>query len=183
MDESVLEKRPGGVWSPVFTLPRNEKKVFAALLKAGIPAYLPLRRQINVQPVVSKGKRYCYQRILHVPMFSNYLFAHISPEAQEVLNRTRSALRVIRVDEFQEEMLLDELRLIREIEKFSEGEEIDVCNGMQRGSDVVFTGGPFSGWRGVVLAMEPDGMAYINISSIETSIKLKYPAAWCMLCK
>ena len=116
-------------------------------------------------------------------MFSNYLFAHISPAAQEVLNRTRSALRVLRVDAFQEETLLEELRLIREIEKFSENEEIDVRNGLQEGSRVIFTGGAFSGWRGVVLAVEPDGTAYINISSIEASIRLKYPAAWCMLCE
>ena len=73
-----------------------------------------------------------------------------------------------------------ELNLISELERFSEEEELDVTNGLQRGERVKFTGGAFAGWEGVVLSVDgKDGMAYINITSIESSVRLKYPAAWC----
>ena len=181
MEEPVLDKIAGGVWSPVFTLPRNEKKVYAALLADGVPAYLPMMRHINVQPIVSKGKNYCYKRVLQVPMFRNYLFANITPEVRFSLNGSRSVIRVLKVEPDQEDTLIGELRMIRELERFAENEEIDVTNGIRAGNRIFFTDGVFAGWEGVVQSVEPEGMAYINISSIDASVRVKYPAAWCRL--
>ena len=182
MAEMVFEKIPGGHWSPVFTLTRNEKKVFSSLSAKGVPVYLPMKRHVNIQPVISRGRNYSYKRILHVPMFANYLFAHITPEVQTELNWDRSVVRILKTDDYQEEGLLEELRLIRELERFSEAEEIDVTNGLKQGTRVVFTDGSFAGWEGVVASVEPDGMAYINIVSIGSSVRIKYPAAWCQVC-
>lgn len=182
MDEVVLKKMGGGVWSPVFTLSRNEKKVYSFLSQKGFPAYLPLKRQINIQPVISKGKSYSYKRVLHVPMFSNYLFVHITPEVQKELNWNRSVVRIVKMNDLQEETLLKELQVIRQLELFSETADVDVFNGLKEGKKVVFTEGAFAGWEGVVLSVEPDGMVYINISSIGSSVRIKYPAAWCNVC-
>ena len=179
----LLEQIDGGIWSPVFTLPRNEKKLFESLRGQGIPAYLPLKRHVNVQPVISKGKSYSYRRILHVPMFPNYLFVNVTPEVRTELNWNRSVVNVFRMDEVQEETLIRELKMIRELEAFSEKEEIDVSNGLRTGNKVLFTGGSFAGWSGIVDSLEPDGMVYINVTSISASVRIKYPAAWCQLCR
>ena len=183
MYEHRFEKISGGFWCPVFTLPRNEKKLCRELAAEGVPAYLPLRRHVNIQPVISKGKNYCYKRVLHVPMFPGYIFVNVTPERRTDLRYNRSVIRILEVNECQEEVLLRELNLIRELEKFSETDDIDVANGLQRGKRVKFTGGAFAGWEGVVLSVDgKDGMASINITSIESSVRLKYPAAWCELC-
>lgn len=182
MNDVVIKKIDGGIWSPVFTLSRNEKKVCSFLSKKGFPAYLPLKRQINIQPVISRGKSYSYKRVLHVPMFSNYLFAHITPEVQNELNWNRSVVRVVKINDLQEETLLKELQVIRQLELFSETADVDVFNGLKEGKKVIFTEGSFAGWEGVVLSVEPDGMVYINISSIGSSVRIKYPAAWCKIC-
>lgn len=183
MDEHTFEKIPGGVWCPVFTLPRNEKKLCGALAAGGIPAYLPLRRHINIQPVISKGKNYCYKRVLYVPMFPGYIFANVAPERRAELRCNRSVIRILEISEPQEEVLMRELNLIRELEKFAEDGEIDVNNGVRRGERVKFIGGPFAGWEGVVLSVDgKDGMVSVNITSIDTSVSLKYPIAWCELC-
>ena len=183
MDERKFEKISGGVWSPVFTLPRNEKKLCGILSGSGIPVYLPLRRHVNIQPVISKGKNYCYKRVLHIPMFPGYIFVNVTPETRTELRGNRSVLRILDVSEYQEDVLVEELNLIRELEKISEDEDIDVINGIRRGKRVKFIGGAFAGWEGVVLSVDgKDGMVSVNITSIDTSVSLKYPIAWCELC-
>ena len=181
MEDGFIRKIDGGVWSPVFTLPRNEKKVYERLKQQGIPAYLPLRKHVNVQSVISKGKSYPYKRVLHVPMFTNYLFVNVTPEVLSDLNWNRSVVRVLKPGEQQESVLIEELNVIRQLETFSEGEEIDVTFGLKKGKRVVFTEGPFKGWSGVILSVEPTGMVYINITSVEASVEVEYPAAWCLV--
>ena len=182
MNEHKFEKIPGGVWSPVFTLPRNEKKLCGVLAASGIPVYLPLRRHVNIQPVISKGKNYCYKRVLHVPMFPGYIFVNVTPERRAELRSNRSVIRILEVGEGQEDSLIEDLNLIRELEKFSENDEIDVVNGIRRGKRVKFIGGAFAGWEGVVLSVDGrNGMVSVNITSIDTSVCLKYPIGWCEL--
>lgn len=181
MEEGFIRKIDGGVWSPVFTLPRNEKKVYTHLKQQGIPAYLPLRKHVNIQSVISKGKSYSYKRVLRVPMFTNYLFVNVTPEVMSDLNWNRSVVRVLKPREQQESVLIEELNIIRELESFSEDEEIDVTFGLKKGKRVVFTEGPFKGWFGVILSVEPTGMVFINITSVEASVEVKYPAAWCLV--
>ena len=177
----LFDKIDGGVWSPVFTLPRNEKKVFASLQADGVPAYLPMMRHVNFQPVVSRGRNYCYKRELMVPMFTNYVFANVTPEVRYALNGDRSVIRVLKVTEDEERTLIDELRMIQEIEKFAANEEVDVTNGLQTGNRIQFIDGVFAGWYGVVQTVEPEGMVYINVTSVDAAIRVKYPAAWCRL--
>ena len=181
MEDGFIRKIDGGVWSPVFTLPRNEKKVFTHLKEQGIPAYLPLRKHVNVQSVISKGKNYSYKRVLHVPMFTNYLFVNVTPEVLSDLNWNRSVVKVLKPSEQQESVLIEELKVIRELETFSEDEELDVTFGLKKGKRVVFTEGVFKGWSGVITSVEPAGMVYINVTSVKASVEVKYPAAWCLV--
>ena len=177
-----FEKMDGMIWQPIFTLPKNEKKLFASLTANGIAAYLPMRRHFNVHPVVSKGKSYCYKRELRVPMFPGYLFARIQPETRSELNRNRSVIRILPVSETEENTLLSELRMIRELEKISEDKNFDITNGLVKGIKVRFTEGEFNGWEGIVLdTPKPDGFAYIHVTSVNASIKIRYPAAWCRI--
>ena len=183
MPELTIEKISGGCWTPVFTLARNEKKLCTTLQKAGVRVYLPLKRHVNIQPVISKGKNYCYKRVLHVPMFPGYLFVNVTPELKVDLRCNHSVIRILEVGEVQEELLIDELKMIRELEKYSQEEDIDVVGGLQRGKRIKFTGGAFAGWEGVILSVDgKDGMVSVNITSIDTSVCLKYPIAWCERC-
>ena len=181
MTEAFFKKIDSGIWTPVFTLPRNEKKICTQLQTQGIPVYLPLKRHVNIQPVLSKGKNYCYKRIRHLPMFPGYIFVNITPEALPELQRNRSILRILKISSDQESMLIRELNLIRELEKFAEDEEIEINNGLQAGKTVIFTDGAFAGWQGVVSAVSNDGMAYINLSTIDASVRMQYPTAWCKI--
>ena len=179
MSEKQFEKITGGIWSPIFTLARNEKKVFATLRADGVPVYLPLRRHINLQPVISKGKNYCYKRVLHVPMFSNYLFANINFDVRQKLIKDRSVIHILDVNEYQEEKLINELNMIQELELYSEKEEIFVQNEFQVGQKVILTEGIFAGWEGILCSIEKEDFVFINITTINASVQIKYPKQWC----
>ena len=176
----TLDRQKSMRWHPVYTLPRNEKKLLALLEAQGVTAYLPLRRHINVQQVHKNGKTYCYKRPLQVPMFTGYLFACIPYELQSSLRYNRSVINILPTDDDSEELLLKELELIHQIELFAENDEIDVSNGLTSGMRVRFTAGSFLGWDGVVAdSPHQDGFVYINVNSVGSSIRLRYPAMWC----
>jgi len=178
--EPILDTVPDAVWRPVFTLPRNEKKVCTLLNGKGIRVYLPMRRHVNLQPVTSKGRNYCYKRELHLPMFPGYLFAALRPEEASDLKCDRSVIRILPVSREEEPELLEELQLVRQAELLSENAEVDVSNGLQQGEPVHFRQGPFAGMEGIVAGVNPSsGMAYINIRAIDAAVKIEYPAAWC----
>ena len=61
---------------------------------------------VNIQPVISKGKNYCYKRVLHVPMFPGYVFVNVTPELVSELRCNRSVIRILDVDDYQEEVLI-----------------------------------------------------------------------------
>ncbi|MBR4254942.1 MAG: hypothetical protein IKQ16_07640 [Lentisphaeria bacterium] len=181
MTEQVLfEKHEGLLWQPVYTLCRNEKKVFSLIDQEGFPVYLPMKRIIKVHPVISKGRSYCYKREFILPMFSNYLFACIPPDFKSELMRKREVIRILPVDEATEDTLLHELEIIRKLENVSRSEDMDVSEGLKKGIHVVFTEGPFKGEHGVILdAPQENGHVYINVTSVESSVRIQYPAAWC----
>ncbi len=179
-NQQIFTRKDGCIWRPVFTLARNEKKLNAALQAKGIAAYLPMRKHINIQPVISKGKNYCYKRELLVPMFSNYIFAQLSPDEYSELVRNRSVIRILPVTESEEERLLEELAMIRSLERFAAEEKVDVSCGIVKGMRVKFTDGGFAGWEGVVANDANDeGFVYINVTAIDANVRLQYPAAWC----
>ena len=45
---------------------------------------------------------------------------------------------------------------------------------------VKFTDGQFAGWEGIAVdEADNKGFVYINISSVEANVGLRYPAMWC----
>ncbi len=179
-DQVVFEKHEGMLWQPIYTLSRNEKKVFSMIEQEGWPVYLPLKRITKAHPVISKGRSYCYKREFILPMFPNYLFACLPPDFKSELKRKREVIQMLPVDEASEENLRHELDVVRKLERIALTEEIDVCAGLTRGTRVVFTEGPFQGEFGTILdSPQENGHVFINVTSVEFSVRVQYPATWC----
>ena len=166
-------------WTPIYTLPRNEKRVYEYLSNLGFEAYLPLKRHVNIQLIQNKGKSYTYPRILHVPMFPGYLFAPLSRQVKDALTQTRSVVRFLPLPKSSEDQILRELQFIRLLEQNEETVEFDITNGLVQGNAVELTEGAFAGWCGIVDETTNNGMVYINITSTQSAIRLKYPSHWC----
>ena len=179
-DQIIFEKHDGMLWQPIYTLCRNEKKVFGLIQQEGWPVYLPMKRITKVHPIISKGRSYCYNREFILPMFPNYLFACIPSDYKSELKRKREVIRMLPIDEATEDNLLHELEVVRKLENVSLSEEIDVSNGLIKGTQVVFTAGPVQGEYGIVLDdPQQNGHVFINVTSVESSVRIQYPAAWC----
>lgn len=172
-------KKDGCRWYPVFTLPKNEKKMQGYFQRNGIPSYLPMKKHININPVLSKGRNYTYKRVLHVPMFSNYLFANLDYSTLQNIKYERSVIRVLDVADSFEDKLLEELNIIRKLELFSEENEMGILANLTKGKRVKFIHGMFEGCEGVVDYLEENDMVHINITSIDSSVAISYPAVWC----
>ena len=87
--EKLFLKKEGMLWRPVFTLARNEKKIYALLKEKGIDAYLPLRTHVNIQPVISKGKTIVTSANWQFPCF-RIIFLHayhmtVVPNCREIV--------------------------------------------------------------------------------------------------
>ena len=181
-EQIVFEKHEGLLWQPIYTLCRNEKKVYSLIEQEGLPVYLPMKRITKVHPVISKGHSYCYKRKFILPMFPNYLFACIPPDFKSTLMRKREVIRMLPVDAATEDTLLHELEVVKKLEKISISEELDVNEGLTKGIHVVFTDGPFKGEFGIILDdPQENGHVYINVTSVESSVRIQYPAAWCQI--
>ena len=113
-------------------------------------------------------------------MFPNYLFACIPSDYKSELKRKREVIRMLPVDEATENDLLHELEVVRKLENVSLTEEIDVTCGLTKGMQVIFTDGPFKGEFGMILEdPQQNGHVFINVTSVESSVRIQYPAAWC----
>ena len=44
-EQVVFEKHEGLLWQPIYTLCRNEKKVYSLIEQEGLPAYLPMKSE------------------------------------------------------------------------------------------------------------------------------------------
>ena len=181
-EQIVFEKHEGLLWQPIYTLCRNEKKVYSLIEQEGLPVYLPMKRITKVHPVISKGHSYCYKREFILPMFPNYLFACIPPDFKSTLTRKREVIRILPVDAATEDTLLHELEVVKRLENVSLSEELDVSQGLTKGTQVVFTDGPFKSEFGIILDdPQENGHVYINVTSVESSVRIQYPAAWCKI--
>lgn len=148
-DEPIL-KINDRIWYPVWTLARNEIKMKNYFASRSIPHYLPLRRVLKKNSVVNAyGKRYDYTKPLYIPMFPGYIFAALETEEKKALGYERSVIQVLDRQPDLEALLIDELNLIKQIEREAESHELVIKPEIQEGT-LCLLHGKFEGWRGIV---------------------------------
>lgn len=149
MDETIL-KISDRIWYPIRTLARNEVKMKKFFTSRNIPHYLPQCRLLKKNSVVNAyGKRYDYTKPLYMPMFPGYIFAALDPEEKKALGYERSVIQVIDRQPVLEDLLIDELNIIKKIEQEAATHELIIKPEIHEGSLCILHG-RFEGWRGVI---------------------------------
>jgi len=76
-------------WYAVHTRSRHEKKVDTALQGKGVESFLPLYETVS--------RRRDRQKLIELPLFSGYLFVHIVPERDRILEvlKVKGVVRII----------------------------------------------------------------------------------------
>ncbi len=148
--DDLILKLSDRIWYPVWTLARNEIKMKKYFASRNIPHYLPLHRTVKKNSVVNAyGKRYDYTKPLYIPMFPGYIFAALETEEKKALGYERSVIQVLDRQPDLEALLIDELNLIKKIEREAEGHELVIKPEIQEGT-LCLLHGEFEGWRGII---------------------------------
>ena len=145
-DEAILEPSAGEIVRVVFTTPLNEGHFQEYCKEHGIVCYLPLRKTIKLKRVRRGERSYQYQSEVLKPMFPNYVFVKLNPEQRSEVFRSKVVLRILGDTEDYSERLLDEIRLVHQLEELGKTVELEFNSGIKEGSKFLIENGP---WQGV----------------------------------
>lgn len=134
-----LEPASDGLrWFVAHTKPRREKKLAEYSLKNSINYYLPLRDSVRV---------YKYRKIKFTkPMFPGYVFIKCTSEEKRTLIITGHIANFLQVPDDNE--LMEELKPIYSGRQ--KGAIFKRAKFLEKGIEVIITGGPFAGLTGIV---------------------------------
>lgn len=160
--EVIIEKVEGGLWTPVRTKPRAEKKLAEFCAAKKINCYLPLRKTVHR-----------YQRRtaeFFVPMFPGYVFCWLNYELSKEIIMCKAFFHKIKIDELSEKTLIEELKSIQILEKSEACKELIVRPELVQGVNVKISKGPFAGMNGIVEKRKDCATITINIEILGQSV-------------
>ena len=130
-------------WYPVYCKPNKEKKLVEQVVPQGISCYLPTLSRHRV----TRGQRIESQ----LPMFPGYIFLHLNRMQNWRVKTSGLALRILPVTEKTEPQLVEELNIIRNFERLSRTQPIDVRPDLVPGKRFTITQGDLKGVEGVIV--------------------------------
>ena len=159
---------PGKKWSLVQTRPRNEKFTAQNLLRQGVAVYLPLLTKVEIH---NRSKRTTL-----LPMFSGYLFACPTLEEETLIRREKCVWNLKVLGEAEEEILLQDLKLVRQAELLSREHKLIIKPGICVGDTVVLKKGPFKGHDVIVAERDGEATLVVNLNFLGRNILIRCSA-------
>ena len=166
--QSAIAKMEGRLWTPVYTKPNQEHRLFDFTQNSGIRSYLPLIRKMGL----SRGCR----KIVQHPMFRGYVFCCVNTEERKHLKLSHHVLNTIFMDESSEKELICELNVIRQFELLSATRAIEVKPELVPGCPVQIINGPFQGIYAVVKRRNNAMKVTVNLDMLGLSISAELDA-------
>jgi transcription antitermination factor NusG len=161
LDSAQVEKD----WLVIYTIPKNENKVYSELLKRGIDAYLPMRSVVR-QWSDRKKK-------IQVPLLPNYVF--LKPSRQKMWSVV-GITGVVRYVSFEGKPAIVRQKEIDVIKKIQQSNytvhDDEKC---AIGDRMRITAGPLAGLEGVLYQKKGGDRFCIELESISKSIAVEVP--------
>jgi len=142
MSVEELEKIDGKLWMPVRVKPKQEKKLTQYCKSKGVAFYLPLLKKVH------RYERRTAE--FFVPMFPGYVFCCLDEDDYNQIVLSNAIVYRIRLDEHEEDGLLEELASIKAFELLRNEGEVIVKPELVEGKKVAVINGPLAGVSGVV---------------------------------
>ncbi|MBA4058389.1 MAG: hypothetical protein C0490_26965, partial [Marivirga sp.] len=149
-------------WYVVYTYPKQEKRIFADLLKQSINAFLPFQKVIR-QWSDRKKK-------LDVPLFPNYVFVQMPEEDRFKVFSIAGITRFISFEGKPAVVSENEINTIKQLVNHNISFEKEVS--LTSGDRVKVVQGPLTGQRGVLLEKKGGKRFGIHFDSISLSISV-----------
>ena len=170
-DESILSPKEDEVVRVVFTTPLNEGRLREFCLENGIVNYLPLQKVCRTMRRGYKNKSYEYQAVVLRPMFPSYIFVKMLPEQRSRIFRSNSVVRILGVEDAGQERLLDEIRLIRQIETIAKDEELEFNADIKEGGKFLIESGVWQGVYGWLVKKRKRFLWTVEIECVNSFVR------------
>ena len=164
---NVLCRHNGTFWMYFTSRPRQEKKLYQALLTQAIPCYLPLVKR------TTEYAHRIYSRM--VPMFPGYVFASTCPQGFDIVKLNSSLLKVHFLSETAAAELLHDLKTVRKYEILAKEHKVAVYPPMAPATAVQVTRGYVKGEYAVVQKMINHETVSVYLPSIQMTLSVELP--------
>ncbi len=162
----------GSDWYVLYTIPRNEKKVYSELTRREIKAFLPLQKVVRLW-----GTR---KQKLVLPLFPNYLFVSIPRNLFWTVLAVSGVVRFVLYNGAPATIKSAEMEAMQKL-LFTQGnmaggdlsyqvEEADLT--CRAGEQVQVKSGPFEGLKGKVLQLQGKTKFFIEFEQINRVISV-----------
>ncbi len=170
-DESILAPEGEEIVRVVFTTPLNEGRFRDYCNERGIVNYLPLRKVTSVKRHVRNGRTYQYQSVVLRPMFPSYIFVKLTPAQRSNIFRSNAVVRILGSNEFNQDKLLDEIRIVRRIEEIAMTEELEFNADVKEGGRFLIESGPWEGVYGWLTKKRKRALWTVELECVNTLVR------------
>lgn len=142
-------------WYVLYTKSRHEKAVAERLCAKSIAYYLPLVTKTSI----SRGRRFDSE----IPLFSNYVFLHGTPDDRLAALQTNRISRILEVNE-QQQFRFDLANIAQLIES---NVAVTLEQRLEPGDRVRVKSGPLSGLEGLVIHRRKRSRLLIAVNCLQ----------------
>lgn len=154
-------------WYVIYTIPRNEKKVYSELSKRAVEVFLPLQKVVR-----QWGTR---KQKLEVPLFPNYLFISASKAMLWSVLSVKGVVRFISFNGAPAIISNTQMEVIKKI--ISNDGEVSDRSLFATGDHVRVKNGPFAGLEGKVLDVKGRIRFFIEFEQINQILSIDISGA------
>jgi hypothetical protein len=155
----------------VYTRPNQEIRLYEYCKTHGIVCYLPLKKVWKVLTRRYGDKSYQYPNEVIRPMFPNYMFVMLTPEQRTPLYNTLAIVRILYDTEQNQQKLLDEIRLVHQIETIAIDEKIDFNAEIKEGKKFLIESGPWQGIYGWLKKKQKRFLWTVEIECVNSMVQ------------
>ncbi|MGQ9843434.1 MAG: UpxY family transcription antiterminator [Spirochaetota bacterium] len=154
-------------WYAVHVRSRHEFMVTSSLVKKNVETFLPTVEKLRQW----KDRK----KTIAFPLFPGYLFVHIPPQSDDILNvlKTRGVVRILgngSVTPIPDEQIESLKRLV------DTKEPIDTYPYLREGQNVRVVSGPLTGATGILVKKESNHMLVLSIDILQKGVCVKINA-------
>ena len=156
-------------WYAVYTKPQGETRSAQELLQQDFDAFLPLCRRLR-----RHARR--AESVLR-PLFPRYLFVALDLESQRwrSINGTRGVVQLVRQGDRPAPVPQGVVEGLRARADATGAVPLDALSALERGCNLLVTGGPFAGHIGRYEAMTDDARVILLLDLLGRSVEVAVP--------
>ena len=155
----------------VYTHPNQESRLYEYCNLNGLVCYLPLKKVWRPMAQRHGGKVYRYPKVVLRPMFPSYMFVKLTVGQRALLYNSNAIVRILHDADQNQGRLLDDIRVVRQIEAIAQSEAVEFNAEIKEGSKFLIESGPWQGIYGWLKKKQSRFVWTVEIECVSTIVQ------------